>query len=182
MLSPARLRIVEGILAGPSNLPILATTSEGEGLCQALLKGSEPRSNQPSPTATEDIHPRYPYRENIDNNDDLPQEHYPRPYLAAQVNRSNGDPRILGKVEKGAATYDKGPLEAQPMVVIENDIENKVATYPLGENMYLDTNFLQAMGSLNDRGLAADSLHLVQLDGEFRYLEQWERCLADREQ
>jgi hypothetical protein len=30
------------------------------------------------------------------------------------------------------------------------------------------------MGDLGDQGLAADSLCLVQLDSEFRYLEQWE--------
>jgi hypothetical protein len=67
----------------------------------------------------------------------------------------------LGKVEKGAATYNKGPLEAQPMAVVENDIENEVATYPLGENAYLNTDFLRAMGELDDQGLAADGLHLV---------------------
>jgi hypothetical protein len=88
----------------------------------------------------------------------------------------------LGRTEKEAATYNEEPLEAQPMAVVENDIENEVAMYPLGENAYLDTNFLQAMGGLNDRGLAADGLCLVQLDGEFRYLKQWERHLADREQ
>jgi hypothetical protein len=68
------------------------------------------------------------------------------------------------------------------MAVVEDDIEDEVTTYPLGENVYLDTDFLHAMGELNDRGLAADGLCLVQLDGEFRYLEQWERCLAKREQ
>jgi hypothetical protein len=131
-----------------------------------------------SPTNTEDLHPGYPYRENINNNDDLPQDHYPHPYLAAQVNRSNGDPRILGRMEKGVATYDEGPLMAQLMAVVEGDIEDEVATYPLGENVYLDTDFLHAMGALNDRGLAADSLCLMQLDSEFRYLEQWERRLT----
>jgi hypothetical protein len=62
----------------------------------------------------------------------------------------NEDPRILGRTEKGAATYDKGPLTAQPMAVMENDIEDKVAMYPLRENAYLDTDFLHAMGALND--------------------------------
>jgi hypothetical protein len=171
MSSPTGLRVVEEILAGPSNPPILATTSEGEELRRALLKGSEPRSNQPSLTTTEDIHPRYLYRENINNNKDLPQAHYLHLYLAMQVNRSNGDPRILGKEDKDAATYDKGPLKAQLMAVVEDNIEDKVAMYLLGENMYLDTNFLQAMGELDDRGLAADGLHLVQFDSEFRHLE-----------
>jgi hypothetical protein len=38
------------------------------------------------------------------------------------------------------------------------------------------------MGELDDRGLAAESLCLMQLDGEFRYLEQWERHLKIWEQ
>jgi hypothetical protein len=112
MSTPIRLKMVEEILAGPSNPPILAATSEGEGLWRILQEGSSHRSNQTLPTNTEDLHPGYPYRENINNNDDLPQDHYPHPYLAAQVNRSNGDPRILGRAEKGAATYDEGPLTA----------------------------------------------------------------------
>jgi hypothetical protein len=56
----------------------------------------------------------------------------------------------LGRAEKGAATYDEGPLMAQPMKVVENDIEEEIATYPIRENTYLDTDFLQAMGTLND--------------------------------
>jgi hypothetical protein len=118
----------------------------------------------------------------MDNNNNLPQAHYPHPYLAAQINRSNGDPRILEKVDKGVATYDKGSLTAQPMKVMEDDIEDEVTTYPIGENTYLDTDFLQAMGTVNDRGLVADGLCLVQLDGEFRNLEQWEKHLAKQEQ
>jgi hypothetical protein len=86
MSSPAGLRLVEEILMGPSNLPILAATPEGEELRRILQEGSSHRSNQTSPTNTEDLHPGYPYQENINNNDDLPQNHYPRPYLAAQVN------------------------------------------------------------------------------------------------
>jgi hypothetical protein len=79
-------------------------------------------------------------------------------------------------------TYDEGPLVAQPWNEEEIDIEDKVATYPLRENAYLDTDFLQAVGELNDRGLAAECLCLVQIEGEFRYLEQWERRLSKREQ
>jgi hypothetical protein len=45
-------------------------------------------------------------------------------------------------VERGAPTYDKGPLTAQPMVVVRDDLEEEVATYPLGENVYLNTDFL----------------------------------------
>jgi hypothetical protein len=36
------------------------------------------------------------------------------------------------------------------MAVVENDIEDEVATYPFRENVYLDTDFLQAMGELDD--------------------------------
>jgi hypothetical protein len=57
-----------------------------------------------------------------------------------------------------------------------------VVTYPFGEDAYLDTDFLRAMGNLNDWGLAAEGLRLVQLQGEFRYLDQWQRCLKKREQ
>jgi hypothetical protein len=79
-------------------------------------------------------------------------------------------------------TYNEGLLEAQPMEVIKNDIEAEVAMYPFRENMYLNTDFLRAMGEMDDCGLAVDGLRLVQLDGEFQYLEQWERHLATREQ
>jgi hypothetical protein len=68
------------------------------------------------------------------------------------------------------------------MAVVRDDLEEEVATYPLGENTYLNTNFLQAMGELDDQGLAAESLCLVQIDGEFHYLEQWERRLKIQEQ
>jgi hypothetical protein len=167
----------ENTLAGPSNQLASRTTVEDDD----PEKGGT-RSKQTSLALTEDLHPGYPYRENIKNNNDLPKDHYPRPYLAAQVNLSNGDLRILGKAERGAPMYNEGPLTAQPMAVVKDDFEEEVATYPLGENVYLDTNFLQAMEELDDQGLAAESLHLVQIDGEFRYLEQWERHLKIREQ
>jgi hypothetical protein len=38
------------------------------------------------------------------------------------------------------------------------------------------------VGNLDDRGLAAEALHLVQLQGEFRHLEQWQQRLEKREQ
>jgi hypothetical protein len=123
----------------------------------------------------EDLYPGYPYRENAIENDDLPRDNYPRPYLVALVNHSNGDSRILGKAEKGVATYDEGPLVAQPWAEESIDIEDEVATYPLGENVYLDTDFLQVIRELNDCGLAAECLRLSQIEGEFRYLEQWEQ-------
>jgi hypothetical protein len=82
---------------------------------------------------------------------------------------------VLGKAEKGAPIYDEGPLVAQPWTVVRNDFKDEVTTYPLGENVCLDTDFLQALGELNDQGLAAECLRLTQLDGEFHYLEQWEQ-------
>jgi hypothetical protein len=156
-------------LAGPSNQPPPQTMVED------IESEEEAQSKQTSPALTEDLHPGYPYRENINNNEDLPQDGYPCPYLAAQVNHSNGDPRVLEKAEKGAPIYDEGPLVAQPWTVVRNDFKDEVTTYPLGENACLNTNFLQALGELNDRGLAAECLRLTQLDGEFRYLKQWER-------
>jgi hypothetical protein len=135
-----------------------------------------------SPTQTEDIHPGYPYRENIGDNDDLPKAHYSHPYLTAQVDYVTGDPRIRGKDEKGDIPYDEGPLTVTAWDTVAEDIEDEVATYPFGEDAYLDTDFLRAMGNLDDRGLAAEALCLVQLQGEFRYLEQWQRRLEKREQ
>jgi hypothetical protein len=43
---------------------------------------------------TEDLHPDYPYRENLGENDDLLKWTYPRPYLAAQTDQISGDLRI----------------------------------------------------------------------------------------
>jgi hypothetical protein len=140
-----------------------------------------PQSNQTSLALTENLHPGYPYRENIGDNDDLPKTHYSRPYLAAQVDYVTGDPRIRGKDEKGDIPYDEGPLTVTPYDTIAEDIEDEVVTYPFGEDAYLDTDFLRAMGNLDDRGLAAEGLRLVQLQGEFRYLDQWQRRLEKRE-
>jgi hypothetical protein len=120
----------------------------------------------------EDLHPGYPYRENIRENDDLPICSYPRPYLTAQTDQVSGDLRIRGKEEKGSIPYDEGTLTAQPMEVVYDDIEDEVTSYPLGEDAYLDTDFLRAMGNIDNRGLAVESLRLVQLQSEFRYLEK----------
>jgi hypothetical protein len=157
----------------------LLTTVEDDN---ELEYEEDPRSKQMSPTRTENIHPGYPYRENIGDNDDLPKLHYSHPYLAAQVDYVTGDPRIRGKDEKGNIPYDEGTLTVNPFDTVPEDIEDKVATYPFGEDAYLDTDFLQAIGNLDDRGLAAESLRLVQIQGEFRHLEQWQRRLEKREQ
>jgi hypothetical protein len=94
----------------------------------------------------------------------------------------SGDPRIQGKEEKGSIPYDEGTLTVQPMEVVHEDIEDEVASYPLRKDTYLDTDFLRAIGNIDDRGLAAETLRLVQLQSEFRYLEKWQKCLETREQ
>jgi hypothetical protein len=159
---------------GPSNVQP-RTTIESD-------KSSEDdeRSKQMSPA--EDIHPEYPYRENLGENDDLPERMYPRPYLTTQTDQIMGDPRVRGKEEKGSIPYDKGTLIAQPMKVMYDDMEDEVVSYPLGKDAYLDTDFLRALGNIDDRGLAAETLRLVQLESEFRYLERWQKCLETREQ
>jgi hypothetical protein len=68
------------------------------------------------------------------------------------------------------------------MEVVYDDIEDEVTSYPLGEDAYLDTDFLRAMGNIDDRGLAAETLRLVQLESEFWYLEKWQKHLETREQ
>jgi hypothetical protein len=114
-----------------------------------------------------DKHPGYPYRDNLGENNDLPEGTYPRPYLAVQTDRITRDPRIRGKEEKGSIPYDEGMLMAQPMEVVYNDVEDEVASYPLGEDAYLDTDFLQALSNINDRGLVVETLCLVQLESKF---------------
>jgi hypothetical protein len=169
--------VTENAEAGPSNIrPQTMVEDDNE-----LEYEEDPRSKQMSPALTENIHPGYPYRENIEDNDDLPRPHYLHLYLAAQVDYVSGEPRVQGKDEKGDIPYDERPLTAQPMEVVYDDIEDKVVFYPFGEDAYLDMDFLQAMGNIDDRGLAAEGLRLVQLQGEFRYLEQWQKCLETRE-
>jgi hypothetical protein len=165
-------------IEGPVNKPPSVTAEEVE----ELEYEEPPRSNQTSPALTENLHPGYPYRENIGDNDDLPKPHYSCPYLAAQVDYVTGDPRIRGKDEKGDIPYDEGPLTVTPFDTVAEDIEDEVVTYPFGEDAYLDTDFLWAMGNLDDRGMAAEGLRLVQLQGEFQYLDQWQRRLEKREQ
>jgi hypothetical protein len=157
-------------IEGPVNKPPSVTVEDVE----ELEYEEPPRSNQTSPALTENLHPGYPYRENIGDNDDLPKPHYSRPYLAAQVDFVTGDLRMRGKDEKGDIPYDEGPLTVTPFDTIAEDIEDEVATYPFREDAYLDTDFLRAMGNLDDRGLAAEGLRLVQLQGEFRYIDQWQ--------
>jgi hypothetical protein len=82
--------------------------------------------------------------------------------------------------------YDEGPLEAQPYndreeEPITDNFEEDVLHYPFGEEAYLDTHFLQVVGTLGDRGLAGDLLCLSQFDGEFRHLNNWDKRLGQQE-
>ena len=77
--------------------------------------------------------------------------------------------------------YDEGPLNARPHEWGIGDEGQQALQYNIGENAYLDPDFLKAMGEMDDRGLAAEGLRLVQLDGEFRHLKHWEKKLAERE-
>jgi hypothetical protein len=67
------------------------------------------------------------------------------------------------------------------MEVVYDDIEDKVASYPLREDAYLDTDFLRALGNIDDRGLAVETLCLVQLESEFWHLKRWQKRLETRE-
>jgi hypothetical protein len=103
-----------------------------------------------------------------------------------KVDRFTGDPRIYGRDQIDAPVYDEGPLEAQPYDEkwedpIIDDFEDEVKHYPFGEEAYLDTHFLQAVGTLRDRGLAGDLLRLSQFDGEFRHLTSWDKRLGEQE-
>jgi hypothetical protein len=77
-------------IEGPVNKPPSVTVKEVD----ELEYEEPPRANQTSPALTENLHPGYPYRENIGDNDDLPKPHYSHSYLAAQVDYITGDPRI----------------------------------------------------------------------------------------
>ena len=143
-----------------------------------------PPPKTPSPTGTEPLHPAYPYQEHTSEDTDITTGAFECPYLAMEVDRFTGDPRIHSKKEIGSPTYNEGPLQALPIEAwdsdpVEDDFEDEVETYPFRESAYLDTQFLQAIGTLGDRGLAADGLRLVQLDGEFRHLVHWEKRLAE---
>jgi hypothetical protein len=61
MSTPIGLQIVEEILAGPSNPPVLAATPEGEEIRRIIQARADYRENQTSPTNTENLHPGYPY-------------------------------------------------------------------------------------------------------------------------
>src|SRR6266852_5609552 len=77
-----------------------------------------------SPSTTEPLHLGFPFREKTDHDDDLPDDIYKRPYLAAQVHAMDGDPRVIGTNGINQPLYDEAKLIAQPMEDIDEDMEN----------------------------------------------------------
>ena len=165
----AIMRNLDEVLAShevTEQTPPLLDTAPGQNLLREVLMRDFRNRMTTSPPSTTDLHPGYPFREQTDQDDDLPDRRYPRPYLAAKVDPITGEPRIHGRADKESPTYDEGPLHATEVQEVEDNMEGEVGEYPFGEDAYLDPNFLQAMGTLGDRGLASEGLRLVQLDGE----------------
>jgi len=162
----------------PELVPEQGTTSPPSFEFEVTKQEAEPST---SPTPTEPNHPGYPYKEHTHMDTDLDEAMTRRPYLATATNKANGEPRLLGTTGVDQPVYDEGSLTVQPVLddPDNSDDDDEVTAYNFGEDAYLDPAFLQAMGSLSDRGLAAEGLRLVQLDGEFRYLHQWDKRLAE---
>ena len=189
----------EGEEEGPvaltkGNPPLLSNSELGQYLLQMVFLAEHARNHlsppeseeqqtlNASPTPTEDDTLGYPYQLFLgDEEDDIPTDIRTRPYLAVQTNQTNGDPRLLGTESTNAPVYDEGPLNALPRPWMGGEEDQGVLKYNIGEDAYLDPNFLKALGTTEDRGLAAEGLRLVQLDGEFWYLKHWEKKLAERE-
>ena len=155
-------------------------TKEQEQL-KGVLMASLWQSWNNSPTNTKFLHPGYPFQEHTDKNVDLPDQSYPWPYLAIEVNPTTSNPRIIGKEHIISPHYNEGPLTAQPVNQVEDDFEQEVGRYPFGENAFLNMNFFQALETLEDRELAAEGLQMIQLDSERRALKRWENQLTKRE-
>ena len=177
-------------------VPLLMNTSPGQNLLRSILIAEHERLHTTPPDIphhdrTRSTDPPYPYQKNRGEDDeaDINPCDYERQYLGAQVNKINGDPRVIGTNDADGPVYDEGPLNARPHEwgISDEDQEiigdegQQALQYNIGENAYLDPDFLKAMGEMDDRGLAAEGLRLVQLDGEFRHLKHWERKLTDRE-
>jgi len=182
---------LEATIEEEAELQKRRTSLENEEEVQRAISPSLPESQEKgkgkateppeSPPTTDPLHPGYPFHEKTDHDEDLPQINYEHPYLAAQTHGTNGDPRVIGTNGIGQPLYNEGALEAQPVNKVDDDVESEVPSYPFGENSYLDPAYLQALGTLEDQGLAAEGLRLVQLESEFCYLGWWETRLADRE-
>ena len=157
------------------------TNTNGQEQLKGVLMASLWQLQNNSPTNTESLHPGYSFQEHTDKNVNLPNQLYPWPYLSIEVNPTIGDPHIIGKEHMTSPHYDVGPLTAQPVNQVEDDFEQEVEHYPFGKNTFLDTNFLQVLGTLGDRELAAEGLWMIQLDSERRALKRWENQLTKRE-
>jgi hypothetical protein len=190
---PTTVEDEEPIALTDGNPPLMSNSELGRDLLQGVLLAehacihasppeSEGQTLNPSPTPTKDDTPDYPYRPFLgEEEDDIPTDVRTRPYLAALTNQANGDPRLLGTEGANTPIYDEGPLNALPRPWIGEEEDQGVLRYNIGEDAYLDPDFLRAMGTTKDRGLAAEGLRLVQLEGEFRYLKHWEKKLGERE-
>ena len=142
-------------------------------------------SDQESHTDTWELHPGWPYQERTNADDDIPTAKIKGPYVAITVD-NHGEPRIITKKDCDAAAYDEGPLHAQPVELTPEEEEDHTLDpegkeYIYGENTMLDCTFLAALGSLSDRGITAENLRLVQLEGEERALQRWEQELRAQE-
>ena len=143
---------------------------------------SPTNSEAPSTTTTENLHPGWPYITHTDLNYDLPPENYERPYLVAIMNPINGDPRVISNADREGAPYNEAELVTQPVDNIEEDVKEGVGgEYGVGEDAYLNSQFLMALGSLADQGLNAECLRMVQAECEKCSLERWKGHLEARE-
>jgi hypothetical protein len=88
VLGEAHQNPAQNASPGPSNIRPRTIVKSNES------KSNATQSKQTSLALMEDLHPGYPYRENLGENDDLPIRSYPRPYLTAQTDQVSGDPRI----------------------------------------------------------------------------------------
>ena len=102
-------------------VPLLMNTSPGQNLLRSILIAEHERLHTTpptSPTTTEQGRqtPPYPYQRSRGEDDeaDINPQDYERRYLGAQVNKINGDPRIIGTDDAAGPVYDEGPLKARP--------------------------------------------------------------------
>lgn len=141
-----------------------------------LLLLSPTNSETPSMMTTDNLHPGYPYITHTDLDYDLPNQHYKWLYLATIINPINGDPRIISKVDREGAPYNKGELITQLVDNVEEDVEEGIGgEYGIGGDTYLDFQFLSVLGSLADQGLNAKCLCMVQAEYKKHSLERWEQ-------
>ena len=156
-------------------------------ICLALQDDEDRRSDsdQESHTDTWELHPGWPYQERTNIDDNIPATKIKGPYVAIMVDNA-GDPCIVTKKDCDAAAYNEGPLHSQPVEIMleeeeDHTLDPEGKEYIYGENTTLDCTFLTALGSLLDRGIAAENLRLVQLEGEERALQRWEQELRAQE-